>query len=106
MVALLEIEATITERGQITLPSAIRKMLGIEARGLVVFRGMEDGSVVITPKAADSEDPILADFLAFLEADMQNHPGLLRPLSQDLLDRTDALVGGMEVDLDAPLTDD
>ena len=45
----LEIEATITERGQTTVPAAIRKMLGVQ-KGAIVFKGMPDGTVVIEPK--------------------------------------------------------
>lgn len=105
MDAVLEIEATITERGQTTVPSSIRKMLGVVKRGAVVFRGMEDGSVLIAPKAAVHDDPVLGGFLAFLERDMVRRPEGLVPLSQDLLDRTDALIGDLDVDLDGPLTD-
>jgi len=44
---ILEIPATITERGQTTVPAAVRKMLGLGKRGRVVFRGLSDGTVVI-----------------------------------------------------------
>ena len=106
MGTVFEIEATITDRGQTTVPAAVRKMLGLGKRGAVVFRGLSDGSVVIAPKEVEAEDPALAGFLAFLERDMIDHPDGLVPLSQDLLDRTDALIGDVDVDLDAPLTDD
>jgi antitoxin PrlF len=107
MGALLEIEATITERGQTTVPSAIRKALGVGKQGKVVFRQMDDGSVVIAPKSADRQpDPVIASFLAFLEQDMMKRPEVLVPLPQRLLDRGKALVEGVKVDLEAPLTDD
>lgn len=106
MGAVLEIEATITERGQTTVPAPIRRMLGLRKRGSVVFRGLEDGSVVIVPKEEGEGDPVLADFLAFLEGDMAARPEALVPLSWDLLDRTDAVIGDLEVDLDSPLGDD
>lgn len=108
MGARLEIEATITERGQTTVPSAIRKALGVGRQGKVVFRQMDDGSVVIAPKPAadEQDDPVIAAFLSFLEQDMTQRPEALVPLSQALLDRGKALTEGVEVDLHEPLTDD
>ena len=37
--AVFEIEATVTERGQTTVPAQVRKMLSIRKTGRVVFRG-------------------------------------------------------------------
>jgi antitoxin PrlF len=36
---ILETSATITERGQTTMPAAVRKILGLSKRGRVVFPG-------------------------------------------------------------------
>lgn len=108
MGALLEIEATITERGQTTVPSAIRKALGVGKQGKVVFRHMDDGSVIIARKPSRErlDDPVISNFLAFLERDMSEHPAALVPLSGKLRDRGAALVKGVDFDLDAPLTDE
>jgi antitoxin PrlF len=38
----MEIPATITSKGQITIPASVRKALGLEAGDRVVFR-LEDG---------------------------------------------------------------
>lgn len=102
--ALLEFEATITDRGQTTVPSAIRNMLGVK-KGTIVFKGLEDGTVFIERKdvADENSDPVIWNFLAFLEADMAASPTNIRPLSQVLLDRSADLTEGVEVDLDAPL---
>jgi antitoxin PrlF len=103
---ILEIEATITERGQITVPAAIRKMLGI-GKGAIVFKGLPDGTVTIEPKLPEEEsDPVIESFLAFLEKDMADNPHRLTPLTQNMLDDIDNLVGDLDIDLDAPLTDD
>ncbi|MBS4096910.1 MAG: type II toxin-antitoxin system PrlF family antitoxin [Sulfuricella sp.] len=71
--------ATLTSKGQITLPKPIRQMLGIEAGGKVAFdlRGSE---VVVT--RADSEehvDPAIGAFLSLLESDIKSgkHVGAL-----------------------------
>ena len=102
----LEIEATITERGQTTVPVAIRKMLGVQ-KGAIVFKGLPDGTVVIEPKPEEPhEDPVIAKFLEFLERDITKNPQKLVPLTQEMLDESYGLVGDVDIDLDAPLADD
>lgn len=102
----LEIEATITERGQTTVPAAIRKMLGVQ-KGAIVFKGMPDGTVVIEPKPVEDEgDPVIAKFLEFLARDIEANPQRLVPLTQELLDESYSLVGDIDIDMDAPLEDD
>lgn len=102
----LEIEATITERGQTTVPAAIRKMLGVH-KGPIVFKGMPDGTVIIEPKPVeDDEDPVIAKFLEFLERDITKNPQNLVPFTQEMMDEVDDLVGHLDIDLDAPLDDD
>jgi len=105
---ILEIPATVTARGQTTVPAAIRKMLALGKRDQVVFRGLADGTVVIAKRepAAGEEDPVIERFLEFLARDMTNEPARIRPVPRALLSRGKALVNGVEVDLDAPLSDD
>lgn len=104
---VLKIPATITERGQTTVPAAIRKMLNLGKRGRVVFKGLADGTVVIARgEEAEGEDPVIGGFLAFLAKDMAEKPQRIRPVRRDLVGRAKALVEGVEVDLDAPLEDD
>jgi len=106
--AILEIPATITSRGQTTVPAAIRKMLSLGKRDRVVFRGLADGTVVIAKKEtrADGDDPMIGKFLEFLARDMSNEPAGIRPVAKAQVSRGKALVKGVEVDLDAPLPDD
>lgn len=110
VVEVLEIPATVTERGQTTAPAAIRKMLNLGKRGRVVFKGMADGTVVIAKKddadADDDDDPVIEKFLAFLSQDMADRPQRIRSFPESLLGRARDLVDGVEVDLDAPLPDD
>lgn len=42
-------------------------------------------------------------FLAFLAQDLDEHPHRARPIARDLVERVRALVGDLDVDLDAPL---
>lgn len=54
----------------------------------------------------DHNDSVVSKFLAFLEADMLEKPGNVRPVPQDLLARARILVEGVAVDLDTPLNPD
>ncbi len=107
---VLEIPAAITERGQTTVPAAIRKMLELGKRDHVVFKGMADGTVVIARKEvvenARGDDPVIGTFLAFLAKDMAKKPQRIRPVPRKLVERAKALVEGVEINLDAALADD
>ena len=105
---ILEIPATVTERGQTTVPAAIRRMLNLGKRGRVVFRGLADGTVVIAKKeSADAEaDPVIGQFLSFLEKGMADRPRLIRPVPRSTVNRGKALVKGVAVDLETALPDD
>jgi antitoxin PrlF len=105
---ILEIPATITERGQTTVPAAIRKMLALGKRDQVVFRGLADGTVVIAKKLVrEAEaDPVIGTFLEFLARDMADNPARIRPVPKSLVARGKGLVKGVKVDLDLALPDD
>ena len=64
--------ATITSKGQITLPKSIRQALGVDYGGKVAFDLC--GSQVIVTRAEDTghEDPAIGRFLELLEADIRN----------------------------------
>lgn len=102
-VPTLSIDATITERGQTTVPAAIRKMLGV-TKGAVTFKGMSDGSVLIVRKEESHEDPAIGAFLTLLADDIAN--GNILPLDSSLIEEVDDLVEGVAVDMDAPLADE
>lgn len=42
------IQASITERGQVTLPAAVRRQLGALPGGKILFQLEDDGSVTLT----------------------------------------------------------
>lgn len=52
----MEIPATVTSKGQITIPIEVRKALGLAAGSRVVFR-MVDGSTVIQAENATETAP-------------------------------------------------
>jgi antitoxin PrlF len=65
--------ATVTSKGQITLPKPIRQALGIAVGGKVAFdlRGSE---VIVTraDSAEEHEDPAISTFLSLLENDIKS----------------------------------
>ncbi|MBR7518060.1 type II toxin-antitoxin system PrlF family antitoxin, partial [Mycobacterium tuberculosis] len=68
--AILSIDATITERGQTTVPAPIRRMLGV-SKGAITFKGLPDGTVIIEPKVTDEHiDPSIGAFLSLIERDI------------------------------------
>lgn len=63
--------ATLTSKGQITLPKSIRQTLGLTTGGKVVFE-MRGGDVVVTRAESEHQDPAIGAFLSLLEADIHN----------------------------------
>ena len=55
-----EIWASVTERGQVTIPAEVRRALGISKRGKVIFR-VQDGTVVLKKPRFSSIAEIVAD---------------------------------------------
>lgn len=103
----LEAESTLTDRYQTTVPETIRRALRLSKRDKIHYTIRPTGEVVLT-RADDTEntDPVLGQFLGFWAQDIAAHPERLQGLSAELTQRVNALVGGMEVNLDAPLSAD
>lgn len=62
--------ATLTSKGQITLPKPIRQALGVDAGGKVAF-DLRGGEVIVTRADAEHGDPAIEAFLGLLEADIR-----------------------------------
>ncbi|GAB7079131.1 type II toxin-antitoxin system PrlF family antitoxin [Megalodesulfovibrio paquesii] len=71
--------ASITSKGQITLPKSVRQLLGVGAGDKVAFE--LDGSRVVVSRAEEQPhtDPAIAGFLTLLEQDIRSgqHLGTL-----------------------------
>jgi antitoxin PrlF len=66
----IHVVATITSKGQITLPKPIRQALGVDFGGKVAF-DLRGSQVVVTRVENEvHEDPAIAGFLALLEKDV------------------------------------
>lgn len=62
--------ATITTKGQITLPKPIRQALGVGSGGKVAFDFDGTDIVVTRATAVEHTDPAIAQFLALIEHDI------------------------------------
>jgi AbrB family looped-hinge helix DNA binding protein len=47
---------TLTSKGQVTIPKAVRDELGLRVGDKVAFRVLEDGTVVVEPETVDLLD--------------------------------------------------
>lgn len=97
--------STLTDRYQTTVPSSIRKVLKLQKRDKVCYNIEIDGRVYIEA-VQDTPDPALGAFLDLLEADVTANPQRLSAFDGALHDRLSALIGDVEVDLDAELSPD
>lgn len=98
-------KSTLTDRYQTTVPAPVREALHLTKRDKLIYTVLENGQVLLSKEDAE-EDPVLTAFLQFLEQDMINHPDRVQPIPHNLVAEIDSLVGGMEVNLDAPFEDE
>ena len=107
MSAILEVESTLTDRYQTTVPETVRRALRLGKRDKIHYTIRPGGEVVLTRAGtADEDDPVLGRFLGFLAHDIANHPERLQVVDAGLVQRLQSLVGGIESDLDAALSAD
>lgn len=107
MAAILEAESTLTDRYQTTVPEIVRRALKLGKRDKIHYAIRPGGEVVLTrAEAVEGDDPVLGQFLGLLGRDIASHPERVRAVDARLAQRIQSLVGGVEVDLDAPLPAD
>jgi len=75
--------ATLTSKGQITLPKPIRQALGVDAGGKLAFNFTGDRVVVTRVADEPHVDPAITHFLAMLENDIASGKNV-RNLPRDL----------------------
>lgn len=102
--ALAQDVSKLTDRYQTTVPASVRKQLKLGKGDQIRYCTEPSGRVYIEPVRSEEEDPVLGAFLDFVEADIKAHPDRIRAFDEALHDRLAALVGDVEVDLDAPLS--
>jgi len=107
MAATLEVESTLTDRYQTTVPETVRRTLQLGKRDKIHYLIRPDGEVVITrAEGPEPVDPALTHFLQFLAGDITAHPERLQAVDTGWVQRIRSLVGGVELDLDVPLSAD
>ena len=105
MPTTLEVESTLTDRYQTTVPDTVRKALRLGKRDKIHYSIRPNGEVVLTrAESALDDDPVLGKFLTFLAGDLANHPERLQAVDAGLVNRLQSLTGHVEVDLDAALS--
>lgn len=107
MAATIEVESTLTDRYQTTVPETVRRTLRLEKRDKIHYTIRPGGEVVLSRvEITEEDDPVLGRFLGFLSRDIANHPERLQTVDASLVQRIHSLAGGLEVDLDAVLSAD
>ena len=95
--------ATLTSKGQLTLPKPIRQVLGVGTGAKVAF-DLRGGEVIVSRADAEHEDPAIGAFLELLEADIR--AGLhVQALPEDLA-RAMLANAGRAVNLDEDIEGD
>lgn len=107
MAATLEVESTLTDRYQTTVPETVRRALRLGKRDKIHYTIRPGGEVVLSRvEIAEEDDPVLGQFLGFLARDIASHPERLQAVDAGFVQRLQSLVGSVEVDLDAALLAD
>lgn len=105
MAATLEVESTLTDRYQTTVPETVRRALRLGKRDKIHYAIRLNGEVVLTRAgASEGDDPVLGQFLGFLARDVANHPERLQALDGSFVQRLRSLTSDVEVDLNATLS--
>ena len=97
-------EATITAKGQITLPKPIRQALGVAYGDKVAFELRGPHVIVTRAEGIQDDDPAIGSFLSLLETDIRNG----RHLSSLPENLVTAMLANLSksVDLSANIEDD
>jgi antitoxin PrlF len=107
MPATLEVESTLTDRYQTTVPETVRRVLQLGKRDKIHYTIRPSGEVVLTRADCSAEnDPVLGKFLTFLAGDIANFPEHLQAIDVGLVQHIRSLVGNIDVDLDVTLSSD
>ena len=107
MPATFQVESTLTDRYQTTVPETVRRALRLGKRDKIHYTVRPSGEVVLTRvEASEVDDPVLGQFLGFLARDITTHPERLQSVDARLVKRLQSLIGDVEVDLDIALSAD
>ena len=97
MAATLEIESTLTDRYQTTVPETVRWALRLNKRDKIHYTIRPGGEAMLSRAApTDEHDPVLIRFLGFLARGIVNLPEHLQTIDVSFVQRLQSLTGGIE----------
>ena len=96
--------ATMTAKGQITVPKPIRQALGADTGTKVTFELHEDGQVIVSRADAEHEDPAIRAFLGLIEKEIAAGRGV-EDIPDDVAQRMREHAK-LDIDLDEPIEGD
>lgn len=106
MPTIIEVESSLTDRYQTTVPETVRDVLKLGKRDKIHYTIRSSGEVVLTrANGAEGDDPLLDQFLSFLSSDIAKHPERLQSLDAGLAKRLQLLVGDSAVNIHAALSE-
>jgi len=103
---MARLTSKVTARSQTTLPTGVRKALGIESGDRLVYVIKGNRAVISRAPAPEPEDPALAGFLDLLSRDLTEYPERVKALPSSLIDRLRASTAGVRFDRDEPIEGD
>lgn len=100
-------KSTLTDRFQTTIPSFVRKELGLEKRDLIEFLKNDDGYIVLRRAEPDPKQeefsPTLSAWLDFIAKDHEQRPEQIKAFTQQMRDQLYDLTQGVDIDLNSAL---
>ena len=82
----LEAESTLTDRYQTTVPETVRRVLNLRKRDRIHYTIRPNGEVLISSTPCiPQNDPVLDQFLEFIQNDIASHPEHLHALDTNVL---------------------
>ena len=102
----MQAESTLPDKYQTTVPDIVRRTLGLNKRDKIAYVIDSDGTITITRSEISENDPVLDKFLNFIAKDIEQNPQHIQPVTSETLKRVRSLVEDVEIDLDAPLSDE
>lgn len=103
---VIEVQSTLTDRYQTTVPETVRKALHLGKRDKIHYIIQSNGSVLITRVEDEQNDLVIEAFLSFLAKNIQKTPQIVMPLNRELSQRIQSVISGVEFDLNEPLSDE
>lgn len=92
----IEDYSTLTDHYQTTIPASIRQALKLKRRDRIHYALRSNGEVVLSHASDEAKhDPVMVNFLNFLERDLLVHPESIRPVTAGSCTEAERLTEGL-----------